>query len=135
VIGQLRKSRDSGLADMGRTSNTGMGLPKTYTRKRSLNAKYDRLLGNTHSMRTGRGSTQTLAEVGSQFRVREEEEKEKGKKDNMEMYRKLGIKMPASRGRDLNGGVGVMANLNKYRLGSIPPPRGVGCLSSSLREG
>lgn len=124
-----------GVADLGRTSNTGMGLPKTYTRKRSLNAKYDRLLGNTHSMRTGRGSTQTLAEVGSQFRMREEEENEKVKKDNMEIYRKLGIKMPASRGRDLNGGVGVMANLDRYRLGSIPPPRGVGRLSLSLRKG
>jgi hypothetical protein len=105
-----------------------MGLPKNYTRKRSLNAKYDRLLGNTHSLRTGRGSTQTLAEVGSQFKVREEEGKEKEKKDNMEIYRKLGIKMPASysNSRDLNAGGGVMANLERYRLGNIPPPRGVG---------
>jgi len=102
-----------------------MGLPKSLTRTRSLNAKYDRMLGSTQSVRTGKGSRKILAEVGAQFRLSGEEKKEKVQRDNAEIYRKLGIKMPAKGGTHMDSGVGVMERLERYRLGNIPPPHGV----------
>lgn len=102
-----------------------MGLPKSLTRTRSLNAKYDRMLVSTQSVRTGKGSRKILAEVGAQFRLSGEEKKDKVQRDNAEIYRKLGIKMPAKGSTHMDPGVGVMERLERYRLGNIPPPHGV----------
>jgi hypothetical protein len=113
-----------------RTSTGTMGLPKSLTRTQSLNAKYDRMLGSTQSIRTGKGSRKILAEVGTQFRLSGEEKKEKVQRDNAEIYRKLGIKMPAKGSREVDAGVGVMERLDRYRLGNIPPPHGVCHFSS-----
>jgi hypothetical protein len=114
-------------AHTSRTSTGMMGLPKSLTRTQSLNAKYDRMLGSTQSIRTGKGSRKILAEVGTQFRLSGEEKKEKVQRDNAEIYRKLGIRMPAKGSREVESGVGVMERLERYRLGNIPPPRGVRC--------
>jgi hypothetical protein len=83
------------------------------------------MLGSTQSIRTGKGSTKILAEVGTQFRLSGEEKQEKIQRDNAEIYRKLGIKMPVKGSREINGDVGVMEKLERYRLGNVPPPRGV----------
>jgi hypothetical protein len=114
----------SNPAHISRTSTGTMGLPKSLTRTRSLNAKYDRMLGSTQSIRTGKGSTKILGEVGTQFRLSGAEKQEKIRKDNAEIYRKLGIKMPLVTGNQ-SCGVGVMEKLERYRLGNIPPPHGV----------
>ena len=112
-------------AHVCRTSTGTMGLPKSLTRTQSLNAKYDRMLGSTQSIRTGKGSRKILAEVGTQFRLSGEEKKERVQRDNAEIYRKLGIKMPAKGSGEMGAGVGVMDRLDRYRLGNIPPPHGV----------
>jgi len=83
------------------------------------------MLGSTQSIRTGKGSRKILAEVGSQFRLSGEEKKEKVQRDNAEIYRKLGIRMPAKGIREMDTGMGVMDRLDRYRLGNIPPPHGV----------
>jgi len=87
------------------------------------------MLGSTQSVRSGKGSTKILAEVGTQFRLSGEEKKEKVQRDNAEIYRKLGIKMPSKGSREMEGTVGVMEKLERYRLGNIPPPRGVSCFT------
>lgn len=64
-----------------------------------------------------------------------EEKKEKVQRDNAEIYRKLGIKMPAKDSREMGTGVGVMDRLDRYRLGNIPPPHGVcHCIDRSVFE-
>jgi hypothetical protein len=88
------------------------------------------MLGSTQSIRTGKGSRKILAEVGTQFRLSGEEKKEKVQRDDAEIYRKLGIKMPAKGSREMDTGMGVMDRLERYRLGNIPPPRGVPPFSS-----
>ena len=112
-----------------------MGLPKSLTRTQSLNAKYDRMLGSTQSIRTGKGSRKILAEVGAQFRLSGEEKKEKVQRDNAEIYRKLGIKLPAKGSGEMGAGVGVMDRLDRYRLGNIPPPHGVRSLTTESAFG
>jgi hypothetical protein len=88
------------------------------------------MLGSTQSIRTGKGSRKILAEVGTQFRLSGEEKKEKVQRDDAEIYRKLGIKMPAKGSREIDAGIGVMERLDRYRLGNIPPPHGVPHFSS-----
>ena len=117
--------REKNEAHGVRTSTGTMGLPKSLTRTRSLNAKYDRMLGSTQSVRTGKGSRKILAEIGAQFRLSGEEKKEEVQRDNAEIYRKLGIKMPAKDSTHFDAGVGVMERLERYRLGNVPPPHGV----------
>jgi hypothetical protein len=52
------------------------------------------------------------------------------------MYKKMGVKVGkgnTGRGaRNLNSGSGIAANLEKYRMGNVLPPRGVSLLPSHM---
>jgi hypothetical protein len=96
-------------------------------KRSSLNAKYDRIFGNTSAVRTGKASLELLDETNETSRLRAQEKQQQEQRDHEAMLKRKGVKMGNTGrvSRDLNGGGGVASNLQKYRMGNVPPPRGV----------
>jgi hypothetical protein len=107
-------------------TDSSSGDPNRKKRS-SLNAKYDRIFGNTSSIRTGKASLELLDETDQNSTLRAQEKQQQEQRDHEAMLKRKGVKMGNTGrvSRDLNGGGGVASNLQKYRMGNVPPPRGV----------
>lgn len=92
----------------------------------SLNAKYDRMLGNTHSLRTGRGSLETIKQVEEEKRKLDEERQRKRDEEQQALFKKLGIvASPGFASKAKRTTEQVVADLQKYRLGNVKPVKPV----------
>ena len=90
------------------------------TSRSSLNAKYDRILGSSHSLRTGRGSIETLKQVEEEKRKLDEGRQKKRDEEEQAMFKKLGIVAPNGLGfRASRNSTEVIADLQKFRLGNV----------------
>jgi hypothetical protein len=88
------------------------------------------MFGNTLNLQYDKRVTPSSSDSEQARSLKAEEKWQQAKKDDEMMYRKMGVKVGkgnTGRGaRNLNSGSGVAANLEKYRMGNVLPPRGVG---------
>lgn len=95
-------------------------------RRSSYNTKLERRLSNSYTLPRNTTSKDILIKLEAERAKREQEKEEEKAKKEEQLFKKMGIKAPTGITHDQRRrSEGVIADLQKYRLGNVRPSRKV----------